>query len=354
MTTPAIGAGNASALARLNSVHSAPQQKLAASGGGLDALRLAAKTDPKAAIKEAAKQFEALFMQELMKSMRATTMKSDMLDNNATEMVGGMLDQQYSQQLTGLPGGLADSISRQLERQLGITPTAASTSGAPTFKSLSGAASTLDTSTGAKGVGAAPARALQMPARPAAAALAPAAAAGAAGTNAVAKAGTRTDTSPTQRAQDFLETHRSAASAASQGSGIPADFMLAQAAHETGWGKREIRNSDGSSANNLFGIKATGDWHGPVAVATTTEVIDGVAHKVQARFRSYATPEASFKDYAGLISTSPRYSDVMEAGADAKGFAQGLQRAGYATDPDYAAKLGRVINTTLRLQKLST
>jgi flagellar protein FlgJ len=353
MTSPAIGAGNTSALARLNSVHSAPQQKLAASGGGLDALRLAAKTDPKAAIKEAAKQFEALFMQELMKSMRATTMKSDMMDNNATEMVGGMLDQQYSQQLTGLPGGLADSISRQLERQLGITPTAPATTGAPTFKSLSSPASTLDTSTGTKGVGAAPPRALHMPARPAAA-LAPAAAAGAAGTNAVAKAGTRADSSPTQRAQEFLETHRNAADAASQGSGIPADFMLAQAAHETGWGKREIRNADGSSANNLFGIKATGDWQGPVAVATTTEVIDGVAHKVQARFRSYATPEDSFKDYARLISTSPRYSNVMEAGADAKGFAQGLQRAGYATDPDYAGKLGRVINTTLRLQKLGT
>ncbi len=350
MTSPAIGAGKAAALAHLNSVHSAPQQKLAASGGGLDALRLAAKTDPKAAIKEAAKQFEALFMQELMKSMRATTMKSDMMDNNATEMVGGMLDQQYSQQLTGLPGGLADSISRQLERQLGITPTSsAATSGAPSFKSLSmpgaSAAPSLDTVVGARGVGGSATRVAPPPARPAAA-TAPAAAAGAAGASASA--------SPTQRAQDFLETHRSAAHAASQGSGIPADFMLAQAAHETGWGKRQIRNADGSSANNLFGIKATGDWQGPVAVATTTEVIDGVAHKVQARFRSYATPEASFKDYARLISTSPRYSNVMEAGADAKGFAQGLQRAGYATDPDYAGKLGRVINTTLRLQKLGT
>ncbi len=349
MTAPAIGANNASTLARLNSVHSAPQQKLAAAGGGLDALRLAAKTDPKAAIKEAAKQFEALFMQELMKSMRATTMKSDMMDNNATEMVGGMLDQQYSQQLTGLPGGLADSISRQLERQLGITPTGAATSGALSFKSLSlpatSAAPAFDAVGGAKVVGGSPARVAPPPARPAAA-TAPVAAAGAAGASAGA--------SPTQRAQDFLETHRAAADAASQGSGIPADFMLAQAAHETGWGKRQIRNADGSSANNLFGIKATGDWQGPVAVATTTEVIDGVAHKVQARFRSYATPEASFKDYARLISTSPRYSNVMEAGADAKGFAQGLQRAGYATDPDYAGKLGRVINTTLRLQKLAT
>ncbi|MEY2690140.1 MAG: hypothetical protein RL375_4340 [Pseudomonadota bacterium] len=330
---PAIGASNPSALARLNSPRSVPAQTLAAGGTGLDALRLAAKNDPKAAIKEAAKQFEALFMQELMKSMRATTMKSDMMDNNATEMVGGMLDQQYSQQLTGLPGGLADSISRQLERQLGLSPTT-TPSGSSGTKGPTPAAMP------------APAGRPAAPAARSAAALAPAAAAGA--------AGAAPDSSSTQRAKDFLETHRAAAEAAAQGSGIPADFMLAQAAHETGWGRREIRTADGSSAHNLFGIKATGDWKGPVAVATTTEVIDGVAHKVQARFRAYPSAEASFKDYARLISTSPRYSDVMQAGGDAKGFAQGLQRAGYATDPDYAGKLGRVINTTLRLQKLGT
>jgi flagellar protein FlgJ len=331
---PALGTNaNASALARLNPVRSAPAQSLAAGGTGLNALRQAANSDPKAAIKEAAKQFEALFMQELMKSMRATTMKSDMLDNNATEMVGGMLDQQYAQQLTGMPGGLADAISRQLERQMGITPAAAA--------AVPGGAMPLHKA-------AAP---LSMPRTSvpvARAAVAPAAAAGAAGVSAAA------EVNPTQRAQDFLKTHRAAAEAAAQGSGIPSEFMLAQAAHETGWGRREIRNADGSSAHNLFGIKATGDWQGRVAVATTTEVIDGVAHKVQARFRAYDSPEASFKDYARLITTSPRYGDVVEAGGDARGFAQGLQRAGYATDPDYAGKLGRVINTTLRLQKLGT
>ena len=84
---------------------------------------------------------------------------------------------------------------------------------------------------------------------------------------------------------------------------------------------------------------------------TTTEVIDGVAHKVQARFRAYATPEASFRDYAALISNSPRYAGVVQAGSDAKAFAQGLQRAGYATDPEYAAKLSRAINTTLQLRR---
>jgi flagellar protein FlgJ len=291
------------------------QQTLAAGGSSLAALRSAATHDPKSVVKEAAKQFEALFMQELMKSMRATTMSSGMMDNNATEMAGGMLDQQYAQQLTGLPGGLADAITRQLERQLGVNPSAP-TAGAAGAINKTGAASLAAPHATDGGVG---------------------------------SGGTGL-----QRAQDFLHQHRAEADVAAQGSGIPADFMLAQAAHETGWGKREIRNADGSSANNLFGIKAGGDWSGPVATATTTEVIDGVAHKVQARFRSYASAQESFRDYAGLIANSARYAGVAGSAGDAKAFAQGLQRAGYATDPDYAGKLGRVINTTLRLSKLAT
>jgi flagellar protein FlgJ len=73
---------------------------------------------------------------------------------------------------------------------------------------------------------------------------------------------------------------------------------------------------------------------------------------VQARFRAYASPAESFADYAALMRNNPRYREVLANGRSAEGFAQGLQRAGYATDPDYADKLGRVINTTLRLQRL--
>jgi flagellar protein FlgJ len=69
------------------------------------------------------------------------------------------------------------------------------------------------------------------------------------------------------------------------------------------------------------------------------------------KFRAYASHAESFADYAKLMKNSPRYQNVVAAGTDAKGFAQGLQRAGYATDPAYAEKLGRVINTTLRLQR---
>jgi len=277
-------------------------------------LRSAAARDPKAAIRETAKQFEALFMQQLMKSMREATISSGMLDNSATQLGTEMLDTQYANKMSGLPGGLAAAIARQLERQLG-----------------SGAA----------------------------AALAAPAAAGAAGAATGAPAASPEATPLSSRQIDFIRTHQDAARAAESVSGIPAAFTVAQAAHESGWGQREIKNADGTSSHNLFGIKAGPGWSGPVAEITTTEYVGGEAQKVTAKFRSYASYGESFRDYARLMKESPRYAGVVAqaaqapaSAASAHGFAQGLQRAGYATDPAYADKLGRLINTTLRMQKV--
>jgi flagellar protein FlgJ len=84
-----------------------------------------------------------------------------------------------------------------------------------------------------------------------------------------------------------------------------------------------------------------------VAEVLTTEYKDGVAHKVMAQFRAYDSYEQAFDDYAQLLSRSPRYRQVIASGQTVDGFAQGLQQAGYATDPAYAAKLARVIGNTL-------
>ncbi|HET6317220.1 MAG TPA: flagellar assembly peptidoglycan hydrolase FlgJ [Chloroflexota bacterium] len=178
-----------------------------------------------------------------------------------------------------------------------------------------------------------------------AAALAPAGASGAPSV----RAGLTSKVGPRQA--EFLKEHQSAARAAEAQSGIPATFMVAQAAHESGWGKHEIKNADGSASFNLFGIKAGANWKGPVAEVTTTEYIDGVARRVVAKFRAYASYADSFSDYAKMMKDSPRYAQVVASAGSAQGFAQGLQRAGYATDPAYADKLTRVINTTLRLQR---
>ncbi len=266
------------------------------------ALRARAATDPKAAIKMAAKQFEAIFMQQLMKSMRESSLGTGMLDNSGTQMGTEMLDTQLSNKMSGMPGGLADVIARQLERQMsGVVSKAA----------------------------------------------VPAAAAAGAAT------GSDANTSLTTTQSDFVRVHTQAARAAEAQTGIPATFMVAQAAHESGWGKHQILNADGSSSFNLFGIKAGSGWKGATTSITTTEVVDGQARKVVAKFRAYASAEDSFKDYAQLMKDNPRYANVVAAGNNADGFAQGLQRAGYATDPAYADKLSRVINTTLRLQRAS-
>ncbi len=279
----------------------------------IQALRSAAVRDPKAAIQETARQFEALFMQQLMKSMREATMSSGMLDNEGTKLGTEMLDSQYANKMTGLPGGLAAAIARQLERQMGGSASAAK---------------------------------------------APPAAAGAAAGS--AKSGT-SDTTLSQRQVDFVQSVQASARTAQAQTGIPAAFMVAQAAHESGWGRREIRNADGSSSHNLFGVKAGAGWNGPVAEITTTEYVGGEAQKVTAKFRSYASTDDAFRDYARLMKESPRYAGVVAqaaqapmSAASAQGFAQGLQRAGYATDPAYADKLTRVINTTLRVQRAST
>ena len=297
-------------------------QGLAYDSRSLDSLRSRAAGDPKGAVREAAKQFETLFMNELMKSMRSTTLDSGLLDESGAtsgrSMGTEMLDTQLATQLSGRPGGLSDAIMKQLERQMGLSP-----GPIPVTGSANNTAAPL----------AAQPQATRIPQT------------GAAG---------------------FVQQHTAAAREAEAATGIPATFMVSQAALETGWGRKEIRHADGTPSFNLFGIKATGNWKGPVAEITTTEYINGKAQKVVAKFRAYGSYAESFADYARLMKTSPRYQAAVGsvAGASQGGravpeataaasFAQGLQKAGYATDPAYADKLTRVINTTLRLQRLS-
>jgi flagellar protein FlgJ len=145
----------------------------------------------------------------------------------------------------------------------------------------------------------------------------------------------------------FQDKLADAAEEAERSTGVPAKFMMGQAALETGWGKRVIRNHDGTSSNNLFGIKAGPGWKGKVATAVTTEYVNGHPHSRVEKFRSYASHAEAFKDYARMLSNNPRYEKVLAHGGDASTFAHGLQRAGYATDPQYAAKLSRIIKHSL-------
>jgi len=277
----------------------------------LNQLKFEAGQNSAQAARETAKQFESLFMREMIKSMREATMKSGLLDSAQGDLGADLLDHQLSVQMSGQPGGLSEAIARQLSRQMGG---ADANLVAPSTLSLS---STL-------------------PARNAAAASAPVA----------------SGPAPKGR-DDFVEHHSAAAERVAQTSGIPASFMLGQAGHETGWGKSEIKHADGSNSFNLFGIKATKAWTGKVAEITTTEYINGTAHKVTAKFRAYDSYEDSFRDYARLINNSPRYEQARAKTDSAMAYASELQKAGYATDPEYARKLSGAINSALRAQRAS-
>jgi flagellar protein FlgJ len=123
--------------------------------------------------------------------------------------------------------------------------------------------------------------------------------------------------------------------------------MLGQAALESGWGRHEIAGANGQPTHNLFGIKAGKNWTGRVVNAVTTEYVNGVATKKVEKFRAYDNYCDAFKDYANLLKNNQRYQNVVANAKDAYGFAQGLQKAGYATDPHYADKVMRVITTSL-------
>jgi len=275
-----------------------PSASLAVDVKGMDALRRSAQQNSPEALKATAKQFEALFMNMVLKSMRDATPQDGIFDSQQGKMYTSMLDQQISQTMASRGVGLADVLVRQLSNIAGnhVLPAEGMPAG-------------------------------QVPVAPAA-----------------AGAGAASQPANIRAFQERLAPH---AEEASRATGIPAKFMLGQAALESGWGKREIRGADGSASHNLFGIKATGGWKGKVVETATTEYVNGVPQTKMAKFRAYDSYADAFRDYAKLLRDNPRYQNVLANATDAAGFAQGLQKAGYATDPQYAAKLTRIINHSL-------
>jgi peptidoglycan hydrolase FlgJ len=142
--------------------------------------------------------------------------------------------------------------------------------------------------------------------------------------------------------QAFLDSIAPWAKEAADKLGVAPELVQAHAALESGWGQRPIRNTDGASSHNLFGIKAGASWNGAVSDTATTEYVGGAAVKTSARFRAYPDGAAAFRDYAQMLLDNPRYKGALGAGNDARAFAQGLAKGGYATDPAYAAKLARL------------
>ena len=287
--------------------------KLAFDSKGLDELKQSAKNNSPDALKSAAKQFEALFMNMMLKSMRQAGGQDSPFDNEQSRMYTSMLDQQFSQNMANRGMGLADALVRQLS----------SNAANQILQSDS------PTSNNSNNLGGIDAYLSNMKMESQVAKTAKPAVSG---------------NAHVREFQDKLAVH---AEQASLETGIPAKFMLGQAALESGWGKREIKAIDGSASHNVFGLKAGAGWTGRTVDAVTTEYTNGVAYRKVEKFKAYDSYSDAFKDYAKLLTKNPRYQEVIANAKDASSFAYGLQKAGYATDPQYASKLSRIIKQTL-------
>lgn len=290
---------------------------------GAQSLRAKAASGDPAALRAAAKQFEAMVVQMMLKTMRQTkfTAEGDPFgDSSSLKMYQDLLDQQWAQKMVDAKGlGFAEAIVQRLGVEANgkaIQQRLLETADAPVeAKPLHP-----ETLTPGRPLNAEPAagKPLNPEAAPVGKPFAPAA----------------------DRKSRFIADMLPHARQAEAATGVPASFILAHAALESGWGQREIRAEDGSASHNLFGIKATG-WSGQSTEITTTEYRHGIAMKVSQQFRAYADYAEGFTDYAKLLQR--RYGEAVAAGGDASAFANGLAGAGYATDPNYADKLRRTI-----------
>jgi flagellar protein FlgJ len=284
---------------------------------GLSKLKRAAGNNDPAAIRTVAQQFEGMFTRMMLKSMRDATGPDPMFGSDQEQMYQGMADDQLSVQLSKGKGfGLADMLVRQLQK-MGVQGADAAVNEATGGGAATG-------KNGATGGGTS-----------------------AAGTKAAAAYSSteRASSSSSDAAQtNFVQDLWPQAQEAGQLLGVDPRHLIAQAALETNWGRNMPQDSTGRCSNNLFGIKASAGWSGATVTSDTQEFQGGVATSTSAQFKAYATPAQSFQDYVALLRNNPRYSTALNTGGDVQAFASGLQRGGYATDPDYASKIAAVAN----------
>jgi peptidoglycan hydrolase FlgJ len=288
----------------------------------LTALRREAGKHPSQALEKVAQQFEALFMQMMLKSMRdAGGEENGLFDNDQTRLYQDMYDKQLSLSLseTGNGMGLAKLLVQQLQKTL-------PQQGDEAEQQSDGVV--LDESVPARS------RYTFTQAVP--------------GVNAH---GAAIQTEPRfDSPESFINALLPHAQKAGEELGIDPRAILAQAALETGWGKSVIRHADGRSSYNLFNIKAGSRWQGEQVGRQTLEYRNGVTVREQASFRSYGSLEECFADYTSFLQNSGRYRYALEHGGDGNQFAEQLQKAGYATDPAYAGKIKRILNSDLLVQ----
>jgi flagellar protein FlgJ len=292
-------------------------------------LRAAADQNDPAALREVASQFEALFLQTMLKNMREASLGDPIFGNSdQQEMYQGMMDQQLALEMASGKGvGLADMLVRQLgggeaektfrpDRDFPLTNVARNHTAVPLHSPVQ-----LQT-------------AVPLQAVPPSVSATP--------SHSPAPVNDKPAWSDPKAFVRDIWPH---AERAGRRLNVAPEAIVAQAALETGWGAHVMPDTNGDSSFNLFGIKAGGGWRGDQVSRQTLEFENGVPRPQKAQFRSYGNVAAVFNDYTEFLTDNPRYSAVSGHGDDVAGFANALQSAGYATDPKYADKLTRVLNS---------
>jgi len=269
----------------------------------LTQLKTKAKKDAKSTLKEVASEFETIFVKMMMKSMRSASFGDELFDSESAKFYRDMYDDQLSLDLSKNGGiGLADVLVRQLERYVpDQTPEHSED----------------NTSESNKAIDTTAVRADEKP-------------------------------NPEQNLfsspKDFVHKLWPLAQDAAKELGTSPKVIIAQAALETGWGKHIIRNSDGSSSNNFFNIKADHRWDGKYSTIDSVEYIGNIPRRETADFRSYQSMEESFKDYVSFLKSNSRYEKALDVEKRESRYIEEIHAAGYATDPNYVKKIDRIIN----------
>jgi flagellar protein FlgJ len=284
---------------------------------GLNRLKTQARQQDPAALQKVAAQFESIFLSRVLKTMRQAKLADGIMDSDQSKFFQDMYDQQLAVHLAAKPGiGLAELIVKQLSPK----------------------SEAQNVTLGVKDY-------LRRPLQ----ARVHSNAAHSENKTEDTKSITPTENKAINSRQQFVEQLRPFAEQAADELGVDAGVLIAQAALETGWGKSVIKHADGSSSFNLFNIKADKSWRGDYVNKRTLEFEQGRPRKQMAKFRAYNSWQQSFLDYARFIKTNPRYQSALKVAADPERYMHELQKAGYATDPEYGRKVMRIYKGSTQL-----
>lgn len=291
---------------------------------GLNQLRQSALNtgNDAATLHQVAAQFESLFTTMMLKSMRQASLAGGIFDSNHSKTYRDMADQQLAMDLSKRGGlGLQDVIIRQLGGEV--------RSDIPT----GGQSFSFDTVTVRQDlrrmVKTIHEKGDKLSEEP---------------ISSVDSSGLSAIPTRFRSPEDFVEKLWPLAQQAADKLSTTPEVILSQAALETGWGRYVLKDSEGQSSFNLFNIKADNSWDGDFIAKNALEYRNGKPIAEQSRFRAYQGYQQSFDDYVSFLQSQPRYKEALTHVGRPETFVEKLHEAGYATDPQYANKIKRIMN----------